>query len=451
MPDLLVRSFAPFLLAFQPCFTQPSFSSFWAVTCAWILCSGRRSLTRIIQSGQLGHFKHFCSFHRFFSQARWNLDDLGRCVFDLLLPFCPEILTGAVDDTLARKSGRHIWGAGMHHDPLRSTQKRPVFSFGHSWVVFSLHVSFPFAPQKVWALPILIRLYRKRKNSKLAPGRGGKLEKKQTGQATEKQYRTRPQLALEMIQVVAGWLGSRKLRVLGDSEYAGGSISRHLPVNTELISRMTRKAALFEPPPPPTAGRGRRRKKGQRLPNPLQMAQDAQRPWIKATARLYGRKVKVCYQSIDALWYSSAGQRLLRVVVVRDPKGHRRDDCFFSTDLTLTPLKILETFALRWPLEVCFRDVKQFLGFEDPQNRVSQATQRTAPLVLYIYDLTLLWYAQSGYRSASQSALDRIWYIRKTSVSFEDMLRTLRQATWHERFSATPDSMRIREKSLNPL
>ena len=53
MPDLLVRSFTPLLLAFQPCFTQPSFSSFWALTCAWILCSGRRSLTRIIQAAQL--------------------------------------------------------------------------------------------------------------------------------------------------------------------------------------------------------------------------------------------------------------------------------------------------------------------------------------------------------------------------------------------------------------
>src|SRR5450631_2325609 len=140
MPDILVRSFASFLLAFQPCFTQPSFASFRALTCAWILCSGRHSLTRVIQSGQLGRFKHYCSFHRFFSQSRWNLDDLGYCIFQLLLPFCPEILIGAVDDTLARKSGRHIWGAGMHHDPLRSTQKRPFFSFGHSWVVFSLHL-----------------------------------------------------------------------------------------------------------------------------------------------------------------------------------------------------------------------------------------------------------------------------------------------------------------------
>jgi len=59
MPDLLLHSFAPLLLAFQPCFTQPNFRSFGAVACAWILCSGRRSLTRIIQSGDLAQFKHF--------------------------------------------------------------------------------------------------------------------------------------------------------------------------------------------------------------------------------------------------------------------------------------------------------------------------------------------------------------------------------------------------------
>ena len=125
MPDLLVRSFAPLLLAFQPCFTRPSFASFWAVTCDWILCSGRRSLTRIVQAAQLTDFKHFCSFHRFFSQARWNLDDLGRCVFQLLLPLCADVLVAAVDDTLARKSGRHIWGAGMHHAPCALLRNAP--------------------------------------------------------------------------------------------------------------------------------------------------------------------------------------------------------------------------------------------------------------------------------------------------------------------------------------
>ena len=451
MPDLLVRSFAPFLLALQPCFTRPSFFSFWALACAWILCSGRRSLTRIIQAAQLTRFKHYCSFHRFFSQARWNLDDLGHGVFQLLLPCCEAVLLGAVDDTLARKSGRHIWGAGMHHDPLRSTQQRPFFAFGHNWVVFSLHVSFAFAPHKVWAVPILIRLYRKRTGSKRAPGRGGKLEHKQTGQATDKQYRTRPQLALEMIQIVARWAGERKLRILGDSEYAGGSISRHLPPNAALISRMTMKAALFEPPPARVAGRGRRRKKGARLLSPLQMAQDRRRPWTKTTLRLYGRKVKVWYQSLEALWYSSAGEKLLRIVVVRDPRGRRRDDCFFSTDLTLTPPQIVEIFSLRWPLEVCFRDVKQFLGFEDPQNRVSKATQRTAPLILYIYDLILLWYSQEGHRLAQKAILQRLWYPTKASVSFEDILRTLRHVTWQEKIFCDPALDARTREVLQPL
>jgi hypothetical protein len=69
-------------------------------------------------------------------------------------------------------------------------------------------------------------------------------------------------------------------------------------------------------------------------------------------------------------------------------------------------------------LEVCFRDVKQFLGFEDPQNRVAKATTRTAPLIFLIYDLALLWYAQSGHRLAPKSALVRLWYSQKASVSF---------------------------------
>ncbi len=451
MPDLLVHSFAPLLQAFQPCFTQPSFRSFWGLVCAWILCSGRRSLTRVIQSAQLSEFKHYCSFHRFFSQARWNLDELGRGVFGLLLPFCSPALLGAVDDTLARKSGRHIWGADMHHDPLRSTRAKPFFSFGHNWVVFSLHVCFPFAPHKHWAIPILMRLYRKRQKHQLAPGRGGKWERKQTGQASPKQYRTRPQLALEMIQMVARWAPDRLLHVTGDSEYGGRSISRQLPSNVHLLSRMTMKAALYELPPPHPGGRGRRRKKGKRLPSPLQMAEDSRSPWIKTTLRLYRKRVRVWYKTVDALWYSSAGQRLLRIVVVHDPSHRRRDDCFFSTNLKQTPPEILTKFSLRWPLEVCFRDVKQFLGFEDPQNRVSRATQRTAPLIFYIYDLVVIWYAQSGYKLAPQSTLHRLWYTQKCSTSFEDLLRTLRTATWQERIFEDPALDAPTRKILQPL
>src|ERR1700722_18982357 len=293
-------------------------------------------------------------------------------------------------------------------------------------------------------------MYRKRQTNQRAPGKCGKLERKQTGQATAKEYRTRPELALEMIQIVAGWIPRRTLRVLGDSEYAGRSISRHLPANAKLISRMNMKAALYDPAGK-SAKRGRRRKKGDRLPSPLHRAQNKKAKWIKTTATLYGKQVKLWYQTLDALWYPSAGQQLLRIVVVRDPSGRRRDDCFFSTDLTLKATQILEVFSRRWPLEVCFRDVKQFLGFEDPQNRVAQATTRTAPLVFFIYDLTLLWYAQSGHQLAAQSTLDRLWYPQKDSVSFEDVLRALRHATWQERIFSHPALDADTRKILQPF
>jgi hypothetical protein len=48
-----------------------------------------------------------------------------------------------------------------------------------------------------------------------------------------------------------------------------------------------------------------------------------------------------------------------------------------------------------------FRGLKQFLGLEDPQNRGSQATERTAPLISSLYDLVLLWHAQSGHLCGS--------------------------------------------------
>jgi len=83
---------------------------------------------------------------------------------------------------------------------------------------------------------------------------------------------------------------------------------------------MNMKAALYKPAGK-TAKRGRRRKKGARLPSPLQMAQDKTAQWIKTTVTLYGKQVKLWYQTIDALWYPSAGQQLLRIVVVRDPSA----------------------------------------------------------------------------------------------------------------------------------
>ena len=142
MPALLAQSFAPLLQAFQPCFTRPSFRSFWGLVCAWILCSGRRSLTRVIQSAQLSQFKHYCSFHRFFSQARWNLDELiaSGCAIraDLDLP----LRSGAVE----RESAERVPATGEERFADRDAavverlRQADAYTVGPHDVVKLLHV-----------------------------------------------------------------------------------------------------------------------------------------------------------------------------------------------------------------------------------------------------------------------------------------------------------------------
>ena len=155
----LVSSFGELALSFASIFTQPSFASFLTLITGWVFCLGRHTVAGLIVAAGAIEQKHFSSFHRFFSRAIWKLDPLGRIIIKLALRFVPtdETILFGVDDTLGRKTGRHIWGAGMpdgpnllrigpfgHHDPLRSTPARPVFSFGHSWVVLSIIIPLPF-------------------------------------------------------------------------------------------------------------------------------------------------------------------------------------------------------------------------------------------------------------------------------------------------------------------
>ena len=160
-----------FIQHFDSCFTRPSFQTFGVIVSGWLLGRGRYVVTRILLAGDGLKVKTFSCYHRFFSQARWTVDAVGRVVLGMVLKFIPEDapIVVAVDDTLNRKTGKRIWAAGMHHDPLLSTARRAVFSFGHNWGVLSVQLCLPFAPDKVWSLPIVMRRYR-RKQKKGEPG-----------------------------------------------------------------------------------------------------------------------------------------------------------------------------------------------------------------------------------------------------------------------------------------
>jgi hypothetical protein len=442
---ILPSTFIGLLVAFEPCFTAPSYRTFGLLVAGWIHCEGRRTVTAVAVASGGVESCHISVFHRFFSRARWSLDALGQVVFRLALTWIPadQPLFILVDDTLARKTGKGISLATMHHDPLLSTARKPFCSFGHVWVVLALWVPLPMmGGNRGFALPLLFRLYvgAKRGGTKDAPGRPRRGTRQQTAEKAHAAHPRPTKLALarELLVLVAGWADGRTLYAVVDSAYAARPLLEDRPANVQVLSRLRLDAALWARPGRRRPGqRGRPRKRGHRLPTPKAMAA-VRRRWDPLPLTLYGRQVTPLVFGCTALWYGALRDQPIRIVIVRDPSGRRRDEAFFCTDLTIDHAFILTGYARRWTIEVAFYAQKQFLGFEDPQNQTATAVARTAPLAGIVYDLVLLWYAARLQQGHATTWPVRPWYRSKTAPSFLDMLAAVRQESWQLYFSDPP-------------
>jgi len=118
----------------------------------------------------------------------------------------------------------------------------------------------------------------------------------------------------------------------------------------------------------------------------------------------------------------------LRVVVVRTDEGNKKFRVFFSTDLNLSVVSIIERYSWRWSIEVCFRDLKQELGFAESQARTKNAVNRTAPFVGLIYGTLVLWFAGGAHATPLAAPPIRPWYSHKKSFSFADIVRAAQRA-----------------------
>lgn len=316
----------------------------------------------------------------------------------------------------------------MHHDPLISSRAKPLVSWGHDWVVLCLLIVHPFwAPTKVFALPLAMRLYRNRQG--VTKGKKGKT--KSTAPKANPHHRTRPELAVELIHLVADWFPHDDLLITGDSAYGGKSVLSHLPAQAHLISQVHPKGVLYAPPPPRTEkSKGAPRKKGARLPGLLDWANDTTKPWTRLDFDQFGLHASLQVKTQQALYYTAGGTRLLTIVLTRDLEGQRPDHRFFCTQLDWTARQILATYAYRWAIECTFENCKQFLGLEDPANRLPKAVERTAPMALLLYTLIVVWFHTSGYHFLVFPR--RPWYRRKHEPSFADLLTTLRRVSYDE-------------------
>src|SRR5262249_42395406 len=245
------------------------------------------------------------------------------------------------------------------------------------------------------------------------------------------------------IRLVARWFPDDEVIVLGDSAYGGQSVLSYLPPKLHLISRVHPPAALYQPAPPQAPGTpGAPRQKGDRRPGPAEWAADKERRWERLDFDQFGLHAALEVKTIRALYYKAGKDRLLTIVLVHDVEGKRPDQMFYCTQTDWTARQVLSAYACRWAIECTFEFCKQFLGLEDPANRLPKAVERTAPLAMFIYTLVVVWFHREGHHSVRFPF--RPWYPKKVDPSFADMLTTLRRLSYDEKTAGLlPDHTRL--------
>jgi hypothetical protein len=421
MPYEVPSSLAPLLSLLRPCFTAPTHETFCALVVGCLTRVRERTVTGMLIAAGLSGRWHHSRAHRFFSRARWSADRLGLVLLGVVVERLldeEEPLVVAIDDTLLRRSGPKVFARQLHHDGSSQAAgpKARRIAHGNAWVVAGAVVRLPFLERRV-CLPVLFRLWR--------PGKGPTQVAHAAGLAT----------------LIAEAHPERSLIVLGDGAYAARALSpADLPRNVTVIARARRDLRLNAPPPPRRPGQvGRPRTRGGRLASLRERAR-AGGPWRRTRIEAYGRRREAEVLEQRGVWPKVWGATGVRAVALRDARAADQIDMVvISSDPDLPAERILGLYALRWSIEVAFRDAKQHVGVGEARNRTRRAVERSAPFAFLCLTLAVLWYSLAGGAEEDVARRRRLapWDRSKRCPSVQDMLVALRRAIIAGRISAS--------------
>jgi len=421
--------------SWAPVLTEPTFANLAVLLRGAVVASGPRTVTGCLAAAWPWVTKHWSAYENVARRARMPMLVMARGLFLLVLALLPgnAVIELVVDETLVRRYGPWVVGVGMHRDAVRSSQRRVEVSPGHKWVTLGVVMRLSFLRCPV-AFPLLSVAYSTRKHAR-----------RNHAKRLYRTHRTVCELALLMVRWVVRWAPGRQFRLIGDGSYGTHELANALcPTSlyaalrrASLVSRFPLDGATYAAPSP-RSGRGRPRVKGAKLPSPRQVAADPSTVWTRVRIAWYGgtcREVLLC--SGAGLWYRpGCGVTPVRWVLVRQLEGKRGDEVFFTTDLTMAPEAIVETFVRRWSLETTFEETRAHLGLEGLRNRSANAVRRSVPLLLALYSLIVVWFARHV-RDPGAWVRSRPWY-PKEHVTFSDMLAAARQDILAERISSHP-------------
>ena len=414
----------PVLALFAPACNPPTFLRLQLLAVAAVLTTGRRTVSNLLRT--LGHLAQGApsSYHRVLSEARWSGLRLAALLTRFLLRRCwpTGTVTLAGDDTVTEHPGRKVYGKARHRDPVRSSHSYTAWRWGHKWVVLAVLVRLPFAPRP-WALPVLVGLYRSQTDNRK---RG-------------RPHRTPAQLMQLLLRLLLRWSPDRSFRFAGDGGYGShdmADFARRTQGRLHLVSKFHPRANLYEPPPPVTGKKpnGRPRKKGAKLPSPQQVVAESARTRHDVAWYGGGRRDVAAVSGVGHWYKGGVGLVWVRWAFVHDNSGTHRDEYFYTTDPTLTPVEVIEHYAQRWNIETTFAEMRSYLGLETTRGRCAKTVLRAEPSLFGLYSVVALWYEQLPAEAQDEPGVD---WEGKATVTFSDAITAVRRWLWTDWVFAT--------------
>ena len=437
----LLETYDSLLQDWRPVFSQVrTFERARRLTIGLLVCLRLHLTSRAICA--VGRqFVDWSADYRLCSRSPWNPHQL----FDPILDRLPALLASpsapviaALDDTLCKKTGRHIPGVGMARDPM-SPAFHVNLCYGLRFVQVSVLVSPAEAPGAARALPVRFDFAPPAvKPKKKAPPEMHEAYKK------EKKQRALPLAGLAAMASVRQSLderaetAQRQLIISGDGSYTNKAVLRNLPPRTTFIGRIRKDAKLCLPLPERDGATGRPRLYGSPAPTPEQILRDDSIPVVNIRCFAAGALREIPVKVYGPVYWRKAGADLPVLLVVIKPLGYRlrigskllyRQPAFLiCTDVNLDLQLLVQSYIQRWEIECNHRDEKSLLGVAQGQVRSPLAVSRLPQLQVAAYSLLLLAsLLSSGFqRTADYLPLPK-WRDQAARPSLLDLLNLLRQ------------------------
>jgi hypothetical protein len=398
-----------------------------------LVCVGRRCVSRIIWTNG-GQHRSWSAEYFLHSRCEWQPQELFRPILERALAYCPGKLVGvAVDDTRLPKTGRCIQQAFYQRDPL-SPPFHVNLTLGLRFLQASLLVPmYRLAQVGTRGLPIRFEEVSRVKK----PSRKAAPEAWQAYKEAIKQHNLSQSFVGMMGQLrkeldLAG--GAKKILVLAnDASFCNRTCFRAPRDRTELISRTRKDAVLCRRAP-----EGGLRFYDTEKFTPEQVRQDEALPWKETKIFYGGKRRKVRYKEVAAVYWQGGARRcpLRLLVVAPTPYRKRKSNKMYyrlpafllTTDLKSFAKQLLQIYFDRWQIEVNHRDEKDTLGVGQAQLWNVKAVPKQPVLAVAAYSAMLLasLIAFGAERGAAYEPLPK-WRKKAYRPSCLDLVTLLRK------------------------